>query len=59
MKSFALASAMIAAQASAARFQPSLSSTSRGFQEDAGRNGTSGQMARFSKGTSTAMTPDG
>ena len=59
MKSFALASAMIAAQASAARFQPSLTSTSRGFQEDAGRNGTSGQMARFSKGTSTSMTPSG
>ena len=48
MKSFALASGMIAALASAARFQPSETTTSRGFQEDAGRNGTTGQMARFS-----------
>jgi len=50
MKSFALALALMAAGIEAKRFLPEVNSVSRGFQEGSGRNGTSGQMARFSKG---------
>ena len=48
MKSFALVSTIMAAQALAKRFLPG-TNAKRGWQEGAGRNGTSGQMARFSK----------
>lgn len=60
MKPFALALAFIASEAVievlGARFQPNLDSPSRGFQEGAGRNGTNGQMARFSKASTAVIT---
>ena len=40
----------------AARFQPSIDSASRGFQEGAGRSGTTGQMARFSKASTVTFS---
>lgn len=39
-----------------ARFQPNVDSASKGFQEGAGRNGTNGQMARFSKASTVTFT---
>lgn len=50
MKSFALVSALTAFVAADRAGTPGTTAT-RSFQEGAGRNGTSGQMARFSAGS--------